>query len=37
MENRLLRDLVVEKSHQRDTEEVERLRKKARLHVKGKD
>lgn len=37
MENRLLRDLVVEKSQQRDSEEVERLRKKARLHVKGKE
>lgn len=37
MENRLLRDLVVEKSHQRDSEEVERLRKKARLQVKGKE
>ncbi|KAG7698148.1 hypothetical protein KL930_001810 [Ogataea haglerorum] len=33
MENRLLRNLVVEKGSQRDSEELERLRKKARISV----
>ncbi|KAH3668285.1 hypothetical protein OGAPHI_002039 [Ogataea philodendri] len=33
MENRLLRNLVVEKGSQRDSEELERLRKKAKISV----
>ncbi|QPG74988.1 hypothetical protein FOA43_002328 [Brettanomyces nanus] len=33
MENKLMRNLVIEKNHQRDTDEVERLKKKAKLSV----
>ncbi|ODV85159.1 hypothetical protein CANARDRAFT_181145, partial [[Candida] arabinofermentans NRRL YB-2248] len=33
MENRLLRNLVVEKGNQRDTEELERLRQRAKISV----
>ncbi|GME89495.1 unnamed protein product [Ambrosiozyma monospora] len=35
MENRLLRNLVVEKGNQRDSEELERLKKRARISVEN--
>lgn len=35
MENRLLRNLVIEKNHQRDAEEVEQLKKRAKLSVEA--
>ncbi|GME93939.1 unnamed protein product [[Candida] boidinii] len=37
MENRLLRNLVVEKGAQRDSEELERLKKRAKISIEQED